>query len=84
MVSFLLEHGADPNARGRDGITPLQLAVCLKPKFALRTTFALLRHGADPTRKDGFGKTPLQNAKEYGDGDRSGLVRLLRSAMAEK
>ena len=39
---LLMEAGADPNARGRAGETPLHLANCSKH---VRT---LLRHGADP------------------------------------
>ena len=39
---LLMEAGADPNARGRTGETPLHLANCSKH---VRT---ILRHGADP------------------------------------
>lgn len=42
----LIDRGADPNARGRDGVTPLEAAV---RENRTETALVLLESGADPT-----------------------------------
>jgi len=48
-VAKLIEGGADPNARGRNEVTPVEFAVGNLKKHA---TTELLRHGADLNLKD--------------------------------
>ena len=55
-VNFLLDHGADPNLRGENGILPLQ-----EIKYALGCMEALLHKGADPNRVGLNGNTPLMD-----------------------
>lgn len=48
-VKAAIDAGADANARGAHGVTPLSFAVGTFRKQAVR---ALIAHGADPNRKD--------------------------------
>jgi ankyrin repeat protein len=54
VVKLLLTHGADPNARDKDRLTPLHWGACAPPE-ALK---AMLSRGADPNARDRWGKTP--------------------------
>jgi Ankyrin repeats (many copies) len=58
-ISALIDAGADPNAAGADGATPLHLAVRTRCAAAVRT---LLERGADPRAKNNHGSTPLHLA----------------------
>jgi ankyrin repeat protein len=62
VVSYLLDHGADPNfTRTSLGRTTLDIAVeTRKPKAIIAI---LLKHGADPDVMDGNGETPRTRAK---------------------
>ena len=61
----LLNHGADPNLRGRDnGPTPLIAAVRLRDINAIRL---LMHHGADPKLKDDSGHSALFYADRTGN-----------------
>lgn len=71
-VELLLLHGADPNLPGREGMTPLQIAISnLAEVGAPLCVKHLLAHGADPElvggRWGGFGKnnpaSPLRMAQ---------------------
>jgi ankyrin repeat protein len=53
IVRALLDAGAEPDARDRDGLTPLMWAAAVGPPDVVAL---LLRHGADPsaTTRDGI------------------------------
>ena len=59
IVRRLLEYGADPNIRRRNGSTPLHQASSFGSPEVTRL---LLSHGAKIDEKDGEGKTPFQVA----------------------
>jgi ankyrin repeat protein len=59
MVTLLLDHGADPNARNWDSVTPLHQAVRARNLAAVEL---LLARGADPNARDGRESTPLRRA----------------------
>ena len=61
---MLLEAGADPNARKKDGGTPLDLAVRYNVNPAV-VIAALLEAGADLEARDKSGRTPLHRAAIY-------------------
>jgi ankyrin repeat protein len=63
-ASFLLERGADRDARGRCSHTPLEYAVAGRHLPMLRW---LLERGQDVEQVDEFGQTPLMTAAEGGD-----------------
>ncbi len=74
MVALLLRSGADPNAKNRDGVSPLMLAVDLNDKLSVR---ALVKCGAET---DGQDRTRLMGDEEMEiviDGD--GVPLLHRS-----
>lgn len=71
MVKFLIEAGADVNAKSHYGATPLSLAA---EKGHLEITKVLLSHGADINAKDDHGDTALMYAVEFGHPD---AVKLL-------
>lgn len=55
LTSFLIDHGADLDARDRNGFTPLHFATLSGSKACAS---ALLAGGADPEIVDSLGKTP--------------------------
>ncbi|MCP3140346.1 ankyrin repeat domain-containing protein [Pyxidicoccus xibeiensis] len=74
-VRLLLRHGADPNAAGPDGHTPLMEAAWWGALGAAR---AMLDAGADATRKDARSRTACALAREQGH---ARLAALLEGAM---
>jgi Ankyrin repeats (3 copies)/Ankyrin repeat len=77
-VKWLLEHGADVNARGRMGRTPLHLAV--ERNASTKTVETLVAWGADMHAKDDQGLTALDAAEHHG---KTAVARWLRSALAK-
>ena len=89
IARLLLERGANPNARGRLGYTPMHIAAQTGQLEAIRV---LYEHGADPTletvSRSGNGATPLDEAADNRSGlmsndQRDETVALLESLMEE-
>jgi len=59
MATFLLDHGADPNARNWDEVTPLHQAVRARNVAVVEV---LLARGAEVDARDKGGSTPLRRA----------------------
>ena len=78
IVELLIHLGADPNARGEDGKTPLHFAAGYSPGAAK----VLIADGADVNAIDDFGCTPLVPAilEQTQEGDE--IIKLLRNAGA--
>jgi ankyrin repeat protein len=68
---MLLEKGANPNARDKDGRTRLHLAA---DEGRVDVVKLLLEYEADPNARGEFGRTPLHVAAQWGNAD---IVRLL-------
>ncbi len=78
-VEAALSAGADPNARGVGGTTPLQYAAGTMNKRAMD---ALLRHGADPHVRDDDGQNAVTLAATVWHRD-PGVLRMLIQAGAD-
>ena len=59
IVRLLLDHSADPNARGMGGETPLFMSVFTDIDGGPAVTALLLERGADPMARNLSGSTPL-------------------------
>ena len=71
IIEELLQYGANPNACGANGITPLHMAAAYGHD---KIVGMLLRHGADPTWRDFRGLTPQGVAEKEG---KKGAAQLL-------
>ncbi len=63
MAQFLIQSGADTNAKNQDGVVPLHLAAY---DYMVE---ALVEGGADIDTKDDYGSTPLHTATDEGEFD---------------
>ena len=77
-VSWLLDHGADPNAIDDNGRTPLHVAAIRNT--ATRAIEILLGRGADASRVDADGRTALDHAR---DNKRLKVVALLEGVVRD-
>lgn len=73
-VKFLLQRGANPNIRNRDGVTPIQLATKLG---FIDGVEELIRKGAQVNVQDQQGETPLISAVHQRD------IALIRQFLAQ-
>jgi len=71
LVALLLEHGADPSARGAGGFTPLHAAAQNGERESVE---ALLESGADPAATNDEGRTPGELARAAGHDDLDELL----------
>ncbi len=76
-MSFLLERGANPNLRDRDGVTPIQIATNLGFIDGVQL---LLQYRASPSEANDAGETPLITATHRHD---LSMVKLLLSGGAD-
>jgi len=75
MMLLLLDHGADINARNRDGDTPLFLFLRFgTERHDDEMIRSLLRNGADVNAKNNAGQTPLHQAAMWGTFERAAVL----------
>jgi ankyrin repeat protein len=79
VARWLLQHGANVNARGRMGRTPLHLAA--ERNTSSKMVDVLLEAGANIRAKDDEGLTPLDIAQQYG---RSVVVTRLKAELTKR
>jgi len=77
MIAYLLQQGANPNARTKSGMTPLANAAQRGIPDAVGL---LLDKGADPNIADNTGATPLLNAVTSAKGSEKAKLLLARGA----
>jgi ankyrin repeat protein len=77
-VLYLLDHGADPNLKSKQGMTAL-LTLQLSKTDDPDMTIALLKHGADPNAKDRFGTDALSFAVTSGHTKSAAVLRKYHS-----
>ncbi len=77
LVAFLLEHGAEINARNSRGMTPLYLAVNQSPQDHGETNrvVLLITKGADVNIPDNRGHTPLSLAVFLHEDELARIIR---------
>lgn len=74
-ADLLLRHGADPNARDAQGMTPLHVRVEYHPGCEPAVIGLLVSRGADVDARDDTGKTPLHYAAFRSAADTDALIR---------
>lgn len=76
-MAYLLQHGANPNPRDRDGVTPIQIATNLGFTDGVEL---LLQYKANPSEANDTGETPLITATHRHD---LPMVKLLLAGGAD-
>ena len=71
MARLLLQYKANPNAAGRNGLTPIHTAVVMRNLEMLKL---LLAHGGNINAPDRSGRTPLHDVVERGSADWVGIL----------
>jgi len=66
LIDWLRSHGADPNAKGIYGDTPLHVAIISDRTADGRVIRRLLSMGADVNARNNYGDTPLHRAAYHG------------------
>ena len=61
-AALLIQHGADVNAKGYQGLTPLMVAAADPGVSGEARLTTLLEHGANVNARDVYGQTPLMHA----------------------
>ena len=79
IIELLLTLGADINAIGFHGFTPLHYAVWDGDTFCIPIVATLLENGADPEITDGGGRKPSELAESELFEDREQVIALLRA-----
>jgi ankyrin repeat protein len=75
VVKLLLDKNADPNVKGKNGLTPIYIAVSKEQsKERSKIATSLLRREADPNLGDKRGNTPLHFAFAKND---SAMIKLI-------
>jgi Ankyrin repeats (many copies) len=69
VMTFLLDHGADPNIPNMHGLTPLEQACGHDKGSSVVLAQLLLGAGANVNATDGDGETALHKAAYYGNSD---------------
>lgn len=82
IITSLIISGADVNARGSRGRTPLHCAVCQGRASSMPIVFGLLHDGADPDIRDDDGLTPEDRARIEMKGD--ALTHVLTAFQTER
>jgi ankyrin repeat protein len=78
MVQLLLDAGADPNAKNKDGFNALLAAAMTGDTAGAEK---LLKAGADPSAKDMLGNTPNSEACDRGERGHARVCALLREEL---
>jgi len=72
IVTLLLDHNANPNARENNGFTPLHTAA---QNGDIQIIHSLIFSGADLTIRSHSGKTPVDMAVEAGNAEAAALLK---------
>jgi ankyrin repeat protein len=81
IISFLLNQGANPNIRDRNGMTPMLKAAALGREFAI---LELVKYGVNPQQRDPYGYTPYEKAVLHEEWKAAELIKSLGSYVTAK
>jgi hypothetical protein len=74
VAAYLLEHGADPNAKDKYGQSAMEIAWVPGPEAAMLYALAL-KNGFDPNHLDRNGFSPLDTAHRHGNLELAAVLR---------